>query len=134
MAVIDPPGKPLSVPHESCRYCDTVRVGSTADAETAKQTAASPAMAHLRSQRLPKPPSGRIFKLLNHNLAWLLHRIFVAGNDVKDQTGFCLIRYWYARRELMFRNESRCGSSISSAKRLESCMSRFPAQDIRQGA
>ena len=57
MAVIDPPGKPLSVPHESWRYCDTVRVGSSADAETAKQTPASPAIAHLSSQRLPKPSS-----------------------------------------------------------------------------
>src|SRR6266567_8338391 len=134
MAVIDPPGQPLSVPHESWRYCDTVRVGSTADAETAKQTAASPAMAHLSSLRLPKPSSRKVFKLLNHNLAWLLHRIFVARNDVKDQTGFCLTRYRYARRERMFRNELRSGTSRSSAKGLESCMSRFPAQDIRQGA
>src|SRR5882757_8647313 len=133
MAVIDPPGKPLSVPHESWRYCDTVRVGSTADAETAKQTATSPAMAHL-SSHLPKPSSRKVFKLLNHNLAWLLHRIFVARNDVKDQTGYCLTRYRYARRELMFRNELRSGTCRSSAKGLESCMSRFPAQDIRQSA
>src|ERR1700731_909658 len=99
MAVIDPPGQPLSVPHESWRYCDTVRVESTADAETAKQTAASPARTNLSSQRLPKPSSRKVFKLLNHNLAWRLHRIFVARNDVKDQTGLCLTRYRYARRE-----------------------------------
>src|SRR5580692_5950105 len=104
MAVIDPPGQSLSVPHQSWRYCDTARVGSSADAETAKQTPASPAMAHLSSQRLPKPHSRKVFKLLNHNLAWLLHRIFVARNDEKDQTEFCLTRYRYARRELMFRN------------------------------
>src|ERR1700758_4730602 len=135
MAVIDPPpGKPLSVPHESWRYCDTVRVGSTADAETEKQTTASPAMAHLSSQRLPKPSSRKVFKLLNHNLAWLLHRIFVARNDIKDQTGHCLTRYRYGRRELMFSDELRSGTSRSSAKGLESCMSRFPEQDIRQGA
>src|SRR4051812_1341030 len=134
MAVIDPPGKPLSVPHESWRYWDTVRVGSTADAEAAKQTPASPAMAHLSSQRFPKPSSRKVFKLLNHNLAWLLHRIFVARNDVKNQTGYCLTRYRYARRELMFRNEFRSGTSGPSAKGLESCMSRFPAQDMRQGA
>src|SRR6266403_1131312 len=85
MAVIDPPGQPLSVPNESWRYCDTVRVGSSADAETAKQKAESPAMAHLSSQRLRKPSSRKVFKLLNHNLAWLLHRIFVARNDVKEQ-------------------------------------------------
>src|SRR5277367_442463 len=107
MAVIDPPGKPLSVPHESWRYCDTVRVGSTADAETAKQTAASPAMAHLSSQRLPEPASRKVLKLLNHNLAWLLHRIFVARNDIKDQPGDCLSWRRYARCELMFRNELR---------------------------
>src|ERR1700688_4993532 len=134
MAVIDPPGKPLSVPHESWRYCGTVRVGSTADAETAKPTAASPAMVHLSRQRLPKPSSRKVFKLLNHNLAWLLHRIFVARNDVKDQTRHCLTRYRYAGRELMLRNELRSGSSRSSAQGLDSCMSRFPAQDIRQGA
>src|SRR5580698_740953 len=134
MAVIDPPGKPLSVPHESWRYCDTVRVGSTANAGTAKQTPASPAMAHLSSQRRPRSASRKVFKLLNHNLAWLLHWIFVARNDVKDQTGHCLTRYRYARRELMFRNELRSGPSGSSAKGPESCMSRFPAQDIRQGA
>src|SRR5229473_3752280 len=134
MAVIDPPGQPLSVPHESRRYCDTLRIGSTADAETAKQTAASPAMAHLSSQRLPKQSSRKVFKLLNHNLAWLLQRIFVARSDVKDQTRLCLARYRYARCELMFRNELRSGSRRSSAKGLESCMSRFPAQDIRQGA
>src|SRR5258708_17440345 len=134
MAVIDPPGKPLSVPHESWRYCDTARVGSTADAGTAEQTAASPAMAHLSSQRLPKPASRKVLKLLNHNLAWLLHRIFVARNDVKDQTGHDITRYRYARRELMFRNELCSGASRSSAKGQERCMSRLPAQDIRQGA
>src|SRR5258707_7375180 len=134
MAVIDPLGKPLSVPHESWRYCDAVRVGSSADVETAKQTPASPAMAHRSSQRPPIPPSRKVLKLLNDNLAWLLQRIFVARNDVKDQTGYCLTRNRYARRELMFRNELRSGTSRSSAKGLESCMSRFPAQDIRQGA
>src|SRR5437879_7440071 len=110
MAVIDPPGQPLSVPHESWRYCDTVRVGSTADAETANQRTASPAMAHLSSQRLPKPSSRKVFKLLNHNLAWLLHRIFVARNDEKYQTRYCLTPFRYARRELMFRNELRSGT------------------------
>src|SRR5271156_4614205 len=134
MAVIDPPGKPLSVPHESWRYCETVRVGSTADAETAKQALASPAMAYLSSQRLPKPPSRKVFKLLNHYLAWLLHRIFVARNDEKYQTGYCLARFRYARRELMFRNELRFGTCRSSAKGLERCMSRFPVQDVGQGA
>src|SRR6267142_2723789 len=115
MAVIDPPGKPLSVPHESWRYCDTVRVGSTANAETAKHTSANPAMADLSSQRLPKPSSRQVFKLLNHNLAWLLHRIFIARNDVKDQTGYGLTRYRYAGRELMFRNELRSGTCRPSA-------------------
>src|SRR6202041_293572 len=119
MAVIDPPGQPLSAPHESWRYCDTARVGSTADAETAKQAHASPAMAHLSRQRLPKPSSRKVFKPLNHNLAWLLHRIFVARNDVKDQTRDCLTRYRNARRELMFRDELRSGTSRSSAKGLE---------------
>src|SRR6267154_5726386 len=134
MAVIDPPGQPLSVPHESWRYCDTVRVGSSAEAETAKLKAASPAMAHLSSQRLRKPYSRKVLKLLNHNLAWLLHRIFVARNDEKDQTEFRLTRSRYGQRELMFRNELRFGTGRSSAKGLESCTSRFPAQDIRQGA
>src|SRR5271163_1941487 len=115
MAVIDPPGKPLSGPHESWRYCDMARVGSSADAEAAKQTAASPAIAHLSSQRPPKPFSRKVFKLLNHNLARLLHRIFVARNDVKDQTGHSLPRYRYARRELMLRNELRSGTCRSSA-------------------
>src|SRR5271169_3589868 len=99
MAVIDPPGKPLSVPHESWRYCDTVRVGSTADAEIAKQTAASPTMAHLSSQPLRKPSSRKVFKLLNHNLAWLLHGIFVARNAEKYQTEYCFTRIWDTRRE-----------------------------------
>src|SRR5258705_1786865 len=134
MAVIDPPGQPLSVPHQSRRYCDMARVGSSAEAETAKQTPASPAMAHFSSQRLPQPYSRKVFKLLNHNLAWLLQRIFVARNDEKDQTEFRLTRSRYGKRELMFRNELRSGTRRSSAKGLESCMSRFPAQDIRQSA
>src|SRR5882762_6060708 len=125
MAVIVPPGKPVSVPHESWRYCDTVRVGSSADAETAKQTPASPAMAHRSSQRLPKPSSRQVFKLLNHNLAWLLHRMIVARNDVKDQTRDGLTRCCNARRELMFRNKLRPGTCRSSAEGLESCTSRF---------
>src|ERR1700678_4043456 len=133
MAVIDPPGQPLSVPHESCRYCDTGRVGSSADAETAKQAATSPAMAHLSSQRLPKPASRKVFKLLNHNLAWLLHRIFVARTDEKDQTGFRLPRCRHAG-ELMFRNELRSGARRSSTKGFESYMPRFPVQNMRQGA
>src|SRR5258708_18666497 len=91
-------------------------------------------MSCLSSQHVPKPSSWKVFKLLNHNLAWLLHRIFVARNDVKDQTGHCLTRYRYARRELMFRDELRSAISRSSAKGLESCISRFPAQDIRQCA
>src|ERR1700751_1074617 len=132
MDVIDPPGQPLSVPHESWRYCDTVRVGSTADAETLKKRAASPTMAHLSSQRLPTPSSRKVFKLLNHNLTWLLHRIFVARNVAKDQTRYCLAWFRYTGCEFMFRNELRSGTSRSSAKGLESCMSRFPAQDIRQ--
>src|SRR5580658_3257204 len=131
MDVIDPLGKPLSVPHESWRYCDTVRVGSTAYAETVKQKPASAAMAHLSSQSLPKPSSRKVFKLLNHNLARLLHRTLVACNDVKDQTGYCLTRCRYARRELMFRNDFRSATSGPSAKALESCMSRLPVQNIR---
>src|SRR5437773_5781408 len=134
MAVIDSLGSPLSVPHESWRYCDTVRVGSSADAETVKQTTASPAMAHLSSWRLPKPSSRNVFELLNHHLAWLLHRIFFARNGVKDQTDYCLTRCRYGRRELMFRNQLRSATRRSSAKGLEACMSRLPAQDIRQGA
>src|SRR3984957_14074119 len=134
MAVIDPPGQPLSVPHESWRYCDTARAGSSADAETAKQTTASPAIAHLSSQRLPRPCSRQVFKLLNHNLDWLLHRTFVACNDEKDQTEFCLTRSRHGKRELMFRNELCSGTCRSSAEGPEICMSRFPAQDIGQGA
>src|SRR3954468_22900858 len=98
MAVIAPPGRPRSAPHESWRYCDTVRVGSSANTETVKQTLASPAMAHLNSRRLPKPSSRQVFEFLNHNLAWLLYRIFFAGNDVKDQTEYCLTRPRDARR------------------------------------
>src|ERR1700761_6258871 len=130
MAVIDPPGKPLSLPHESWRYCDAVLVGSTADAETAKQPPTSPAMAHLSKLRLLNPSSRKIFKLLNHNLAWVLHRILVARNNEKYQTGYRLARFRYARRELMFRNELRSGTCRSSAKGLENCMSRFPVQDV----
>src|ERR1700691_6555864 len=122
MAVIDPPGHPLSVPHESWTYCDTFRVGSTADAETAKQTPASAAKAHPSSLRLPKPYLRKVFKLLNHNLAWLLHRIFVACNGEKDQAEFRLTWSRYAS-ELMFRHELRSGTRRSSAKSLESCMS-----------
>src|SRR3954469_24268797 len=110
MAVIDPPGQPLSVPHESWRYCDMLRAPSMAEAQTANPRTVSPAMAHLTSQCVPRLPSRKIFKLLNHNLAWLLHRIFVARNDKKYQTGYCLTRVRYAGRELMFRNELRSGS------------------------
>ena len=92
MAVIEPPGQPLSIPQESWRYCDTARLGSTADAEEAKQTAASPAIAHLSSQRLPKRSSGKVFELLNHNLARLPHRMLFTRNDIKDQAWFCLTR------------------------------------------
>ena len=89
-------------------------------------------MARLSSRRLPKAFSWKVFKLLNHNLAWLLHRIFVTRNDVKDQTGSCLTWRRYPRSELLFRNELHSGTCRSSAKGLESCMSRFPVQDKRQ--
>src|SRR5260221_11940710 len=92
MAVIDPPGKPLSVPHESWRYCDTARAGSSADAETAKQTPASPAMAHLRSQRLPKSPLRKVLKLLTPTLVWFLLRIFFLSKTEKNKTKFPLTR------------------------------------------
>src|SRR5215472_9609619 len=132
MAVIDSPGKPLFAPQESWRYCDTARVGSTADPETAKQKAARPTMAHLRIRRLPRASSWKVFKLLNHNLAWLLHRIFVSWNDIKDQTGYCLTRRRYPRRELMLRDGLRSGTCRPCANGLESCMSGFPVQDKRQ--
>src|SRR5215831_18531444 len=134
MAVIDSPGKPLFAPQESWRYCDTARVGSTADPETAKQKAARPTMAHLRIRRLPSASSWKVFKLLNHNLAWLLHRSFVARNDIKDQTECCFTRFRYPGRELMFRNELRSGTRRSSANGLERCMSRFPMQDKGKSA
>src|SRR6185369_11029972 len=129
MAVIASPRRPRSAPHESWRYCDTVRVGSSANTETVKQTPASPAMAHLNSKRLPKPSSRQVFELLNHNLAWLLHRIFFACNDVKDQTEYCLTRNRDGGRELMFRNQLRSVRCGSSTKSLEGCTSSFPAQD-----
>src|SRR5215475_8695934 len=132
MAVIDSPGRPLSAPQESCRYCDTARVGSSADAETAKPRAARKTLAHLSSRRVPTR-SWKVFKLLNHNLAWSLHRIFVARNDIKDQTGYRLTRFRYPGCELMFRNELRPNTCRSSANGLEGCMSGFPAQDKRQG-
>jgi hypothetical protein len=134
MAVIDPPGHPLSVPHESWTYCDTFRVGSTANVETAKQTPASAAKAHPSSLRLPKPYLRKVFKLLNHNLAWLLHRILVACNREKDQTELFLTRSRNGKREIVFRNELGSGDRRSSTKGLERCMSRFPTEEIRQGA
>src|ERR1700753_654313 len=134
MAVIVPPGKPLSVPQESWRYCDTARLGSTADAETANQKTASPAMAYPTSHRLSKANSRQVFELLNHNLAWLLHRIFIACSGEEYQTWYGLARVRHAGRELMFRDELRSGTGRSPAKRLESRVSRFPMQNKRQGA
>jgi len=92
----EPPTNPLSVPQDSCKYCDTIRFGSIAEAETAKHTAASPAAVHLNNQRLPKLPLRKIFEFLNHDLAGFLQRIFVASDDIKDQMDFCLTRCWYA--------------------------------------
>src|SRR6201996_6416329 len=134
MAVIVPPGKPLFVPHESWRYCDTARLGSIADAETANQKTASPAMAYLTSHRLPKANSRQVFELLNHYLAWLLHRIFIACSGEEYQTWYGLARVRYAGRELMFRDELRSGTVRSSAKRLKSRSLSFPVQNKRQGA
>src|SRR6476646_8562250 len=134
MAVIDSPGRPLSVPHESWRYCDTVRVRSSADAETLKQTPTSLAIDNLSSRSIPKPSAVQVLEFLNHHLSWLLQRIFFARNGVKDQTDYCLTRCRYGRRELMFRNQLRCATRRFSAKGLEACTSRFPAQDKRQGA
>src|SRR5271170_2120268 len=91
-------------------------------------------MAHLSSQRLPKPSSVKVFKLLNHNLAWLLHNIFRRSQRRKRSEGSCLTRYRYARRELMFRNELRSGATRSSTKKFESSISIFRVQDIPQGA
>jgi len=79
-------GNPFSVHQKWCEYCDTSGFGSVADAETVRHTAPNPAVAHLRFQRRPIPPSRKVFKLLNDDLAWLLQRIFVAGDDVKYQT------------------------------------------------
>src|SRR5580704_13375307 len=102
-------------------------------AELARQTPASPTTAHLNSQHFRKRSLWKVFKFFNHNLAWLLHRIFVARTDEKDQSDFRLPRPRYAS-ELMFRNDLRSGIRRSSAKGLERHMSRFPVQDMRQGA
>src|SRR5215469_1891128 len=134
MAVIDPPGKPLSAPQESRRYCETLREGSSAGAEPAKAIAASPTVAHLSSRHLPKASSWKIFKLLNHNLAWFLHRIFVTRNNIKDHPGYGLTRRRYPRCELMFGNGLHSGTCRFSANGLESCVSRFPTQHKRQRA
>jgi len=88
----EPPGNPFSVPQESRKYCETIRLGSIACAETAKHTSANPATAHLIGRRVPKAASRKVLKLLNHNLAGLLQGIFVARNHVKYQTRFRLTR------------------------------------------
>lgn len=87
-----PIGNPFSVPQKCCEYCDTIGFGSVADAETVRHTTRNPAVAHLHSQRLARPPSRKVFKLLNDDLAGLLQRIFVAGDDVRYQTELCLTR------------------------------------------
>ena len=85
-------GNPFSVPQKWCEYCDTIGFGSVADPEIVRHTTPNPAVAHLHFQRLPISPSRKIFKLLNDDLAWLLQRIFVAGDDVKYQTELFLTR------------------------------------------
>src|ERR1700747_337379 len=102
-----PIGNPFSVPQKWCEYCDTIGFGSVADAETVRHTMPNPAVAHLHSQRLPRPPSPKDFKLLNDGVAGLLQRSCVAGDDVKYQTELCLTRCRYARGELMLRNHRR---------------------------
>ncbi len=72
MADTDPPGNPLSVPQESRKYCESIRFGSIADAETAKNTAVSPAMADLKNQRLPERPLRKVLKFVNNDLAVFL--------------------------------------------------------------
>src|SRR4029077_11766645 len=129
-----PIGNPFSEPQKWCEYCDTIGFGSVADAETMRHTTPNKAVAHLHSQRLPRPPSRKVFKLLNDDLAGLLQRIFVAGDDVKYQTELCLTRRRYARGELMLRNHRRSSGSGSSAEGLETHTSRLPAHQIRESA
>src|SRR6266436_5825039 len=107
MADTEPPGNPFSVPQDSCKYCDIIRFGSIAEAETSKHSAASPPMAHLNNQRRPKPALRKVFKFLNHDLAVFLQRILVASDDIKDQMDFGLTRRRDAGGEFMFRNHWR---------------------------
>jgi len=53
-------------------YCDIVRFGSSADAETAKQSTIAPAIAHFGKEQWAELPLRKIFKFLNHDFAALL--------------------------------------------------------------
>src|SRR5215831_461655 len=134
MVDIEPPGNPFSVPHESCKYCDTIRLGSVAEAEPSKHAEASAAMAKLNNQCLRKPPLGKVFNFVNHDLIRLLKRILVSSDDIKDQMDLCLTRCRYARGEFMFSKQRCARAGGGSAEGLKTHASRLPAHHLRKAA
>lgn len=79
----EPAGKPFSGPQNSLKYCDKARFTSAATPGTTKQANTNPVTAPLHSWRPLRPPSRKIFKLLNYDLGGFLQRILVAGDDEK---------------------------------------------------
>src|ERR1700722_16457277 len=107
MAVMDPAGKPFSLPQCSWRYCESRRCVSPARAATAMLNSASALNTHLSNQCLVRRPSGKILKFFNNNLCVFLHRALIAGHHVKEKLKRLLARGRYTGSENVFRNERR---------------------------
>src|SRR6516162_5226486 len=99
MADTVPPGNPFSVPQLSCKYCDTLRCGSSAIPCVTKYTAATPAITPLTSQGLANRCLREIFECLNDNLGSFFHRVLLTGDHVQYQLEGLRARRGYPGRE-----------------------------------
>src|SRR5215469_17129254 len=132
MADTVPPGNPFSVPQLSCKYCDTLRCGSSASPCVTKYKAA-PAITPLTSQGLPKRCLREIFEFLKDNLGSFFHRVLLTGDHVQDQLEGLRARRRYSGREHMLGNQRSRSESSRHAHGLETRLSRFPSERVRQG-
>src|SRR5215469_12987510 len=131
MAHTVPPGNPFSVPQLSCKYCDTLRCGSSASPWVTKYTAA-PAITPLTSQCFPKPCLREIFEFLNDNLGSFFHRVLLTGDHVQDQLEGLRARRRYSGREHMLGYRRSRPASSRPSHGLETRSSRFPSERMRQ--
>jgi len=65
-------------------YCETIRLGSIADADRTQQSQINPAKAHSSDPRRAGRPLREVLKFINYDLTVVLERILVARHGVEE--------------------------------------------------